>query len=225
MTKKMIIFDCDGVLVDSEFITSRVFAEALEGYGYSISAEECIRKFTGASEEACRQAIREETGITIPKNYWSIHEPQLRCAYEKELTPLMQPVLEILKILKIPRCIASNSPRSHILDCLTYTKQMNYFDETSIFSAQQVANAKPAPDLFLHAAKEMNVKPEDCIVIEDSSAGARAAIAAGMQVFMFLGGTHARASWYRDKLAVHEKPMMSNCNELLDAIQNVLGIE
>lgn len=187
MAENLIIFDCDGVLVDTEFVSSRVFSEALSNYGYSISTEECIKRFTGINAEDCRQVIMEESGIKLPEDYWIQQQPALHKAYETELTALMTPVLELLNILQIPRCVASNSSSSHIFHCLKSTKQFHYFSDHTIFSAHQVAKAKPAPDLFLFAAKQMGFKPENCIVIEDSSTGARAAMAAGMQVMMFLG--------------------------------------
>ena len=108
------------------------------------------------------------------------------------------------------------------MHCLEFTKQSNYFSDQSIFTAQQVSKAKPAPDLFLFAAREMGVKPENCVVIEDSSTGAHAAIAAGMQVLMFLGGSHARFDWYRSRIALHDKPMLSTCEELSQAIQQLI---
>ncbi|MBA2727775.1 MAG: HAD family hydrolase [Parachlamydiaceae bacterium] len=222
MSKNLVIFDCDGVLVDSEYVSSRVFSEALACYGYRISTEECIRRFTGVNAHDCRQVIMEESGLTIPENYWALQQPALLKAYETELTSLMKPVLEILDILKIPRCVASNSSRKHVVHSLEFTKQDAYFNERSIFTSQQVPNAKPAPDLFLFAAKEMGVNPENCIVVEDSSTGTNAGIAAGMQVMMFLGGSHARYDWYRAQMAVHDKPMLSTCNELLEAILQAL---
>lgn len=225
MSENLIIFDCDGVLVDSEFVSSRVFSEALSDYGYPISAEECIRRFTGVNEHTCRQVIMKESGINIPADYWALRQPVLLKAYETELAPLLQPVLEILDFLKIPRCVASNSSRNHVVHCLEFTKQLEYFTDRSIFTSQQVPKAKPAPDLFLFAAREMGVRPENCIVVEDSSTGADAAIAAGMQVLMFLGGSHARFNWYRRQVAIYDKPMLSTYHELLHAIQQALGKE
>ncbi len=222
MSKTLIIFDCDGVLVDSEFVSSRVFSEAVSEYGFSISTEECIRRFTGLCEKACRQVILEESGIEIPNNYWSLLQPDLKKAYETELTALLDPVLEFLDNLGIPRCVASNSSRTHVVECLEHTKQLRFFNESTIFTSQQVPRAKPAPDLFLFAAKEMGFKPEDCIVVEDSSTGANAAIAAGMQVLMYVGGSHAHFEWYRSKISVHGKPLMGNCQELSHAIKQVL---
>ncbi len=222
MSKTLIIFDCDGVLVDSEFVSSRVFSEAVSEYGFSISTEDCIKRFTGLCELDCRKAIMEESGIEIPNNYWSLLQPALKKAYETELTALLHPVLEILDSLGIPRCVASNSSRSHVVECLEHTKQLKFFTDSSIFTSQQVPRAKPAPDLFLFAAKEMGFSPDDCIVIEDSSTGANAAIAAGMQVLMYVGGSHAHFEWYRSKVSVHGKPIMSNCHELSHAIKQAI---
>ena len=159
MTENLVIFDCDGVLVDSEFIASRVFSEALLRYGYTISTEECIRRFTGLNEDTCREIIMKESGLNIPVDYWTLEQPNLLKAYETELTPLVQPVLEILDTLKIPLCVASNSSRSYVLYCLECTKQLRYFSDKSIFTSQQVPRPKPAPDLFLLAAKEMGARP------------------------------------------------------------------
>jgi HAD superfamily hydrolase (TIGR01509 family) len=223
MSENLVIFDCDGVLVNSEFIASRVFAEALSTYGYLISIEECIRRFTGINEHACRQMIMKESGINIPADYWALQQPVLLKAYETELTPLMQPVLEVLNTFKVSRCVASNSSRNYVVKCLELTKQIKYFADNSIFTSQQVSKAKPAPDLFLFAAKEMGVRPENCIVVEDSAAGADAAIAAGMHVLVFLGGYHAHFNWYRSQMAIYNKPMLSTCNELLYAIQEKVG--
>lgn len=218
MKQKLIIFDCDGVLVDSEYIASRVFAEALNPYGYKISAEESIRKFTGVSEKCAREIILEESQIDLPDNYWSQQHTKLHAAYKTELNPLMQPFLEILNLLKLPRCVASNSSMSHVVNCLKICRQDNYFDDRAIFTSQRVSKPKPAPDLFLLAADQMGFEPKDCIVIEDSHAGTQAAIAAGMEVFIFLGGSHARYEWYRSNLAIYNKPLVASCQELFEAL-------
>lgn len=222
MSEKLVIFDCDGVLVDSEFLACRFFSEVLSNYGYQISLEECIRRFTGVNEQSCRQMIKEESGIEIPLDFWDLQQPYLLKAYETELSPLLEPVLEILNHLAIPRCVASNSSRSNVIHCLQFTKQLKYFTDESIFTSSQVPRAKPAPDLFLFAAKEMGIRPENCIVVEDSSAGANAAIAAGMQVLMFVGGSHAHFNWYRNKVAVHGKVLFPTCQELLCALQDLI---
>lgn len=218
MAEKLVIFDCDGVLVDSEFVASRIFTEALAEYGYSISTEESIRRFTGVDEHTAREIILKESAIDIPTNYWSAQQPNLLKAYETEMGPLLQPFLCELDSLKIPRCVASNSSRSHVLHCLETSNQLGYFTAQSIFSSQQVKKPKPAPDLFLFAAKEMGFKPEDCIVVEDSPAGTEAAIAAGMEVVVFLGGRHTRYEWYHSLVATYNRPMAASWKELWEIV-------
>lgn len=224
MEKKLIIFDCDGVLVDSEYIASCIFSEALTEYGYQISVEESIKKFTGVSEHDARQLIAKEASIDIPENYWTLLLPKLHQAYATGLTSLMQPVLETLALLKISRCVASNSPRSHVTNCLHLSKQANFFKERAIFTSQQVAKPKPAPDLFLFAANEMGFQPEECIVIEDSPAGTQAAIDAGMDVLIFLGGSHASYDWYKDIFTSYNRPIASSCQELLEVLGNAIEL-
>lgn len=219
MQENLVIFDCDGVLVDSEFIASKVFSEALSSYGYHITTEECIKRFTGIDDQTCREIIMKESGIFIPDDYWEQQYSRLKKAYETELTPLLQPILNILNTFKISRCIASNASRDHVLNCLEITDQLGYFSENFIFTSSQVTRPKPSPDLFLFAAKEMGVKPEKCIVIEDSSIGAEAAIDAGMDVLLFAGASHAKFDWYQNQIAKHQKPVVTTCHELLYEIQ------
>lgn len=224
MKEKLVIFDCDGVLVDTEYLASQVFIEAVSEYGYVISLEECIRKFTGVNEHVCREMIEEETGLIIPQDYWAKAQGRLLKAYETELNPLMQTVLSMLQTFNIPRCVASNSSRKHVLRSLEFTNQLQYFADDSIFNSHQVAKPKPAPDLFLFAASQMGVNPENCIVVEDSVIGAEAAIKAGMEVFLFLGGTHASFESYQSKVAAYNKPMFSTPDALGSAITSSLKI-
>jgi len=218
MNKKLIIFDCDGVLVDSEYIASRIFSEVLTSYGYHISLEETIKKFTGVDENDARKLVFDHSNIEMPINYWKDQQLKLDHAYEQELTSLMEPVLKTLDILKLQKCVASNSPRHHVKNCLKISSQLKFFTEESIFTSSQVKKPKPAPDLFLFAAKEMGFNPEDCIVIEDSPTGTKAAIDAGMDVMIFLGGRHARFDWYKDNIETYDKPMFSSCEELIKAL-------
>lgn len=219
---QLVIFDCDGVLVDSEYLANKVFANALLNYGYAISIEESIQKFTGVHEHACREIIKKEAQIDLPHDYWAREQPNLSKTFKLELDPLLNPLLELLNQKKMAKCVASNSSRRHVMECLELTKTMQYFDEKAIFTAQQVPKPKPAPDLFLFAAKTMGVQREDCLVIEDSLAGAEAAKAAGMQVMLFLGGTHARFPSYQAQFAGHHAPKLSSCEELSHAVQEVL---
>lgn len=219
---KLVIFDCDGVLVDSEYEGNKVFVEVVSEYGYSISLEECIKRFTGVSEHDCRKILMEETGLFIPEDYWANAKGKLTEAYKTSLVSLMEPVLTLLEQHRIPRCVASNSSQRHVIDCLQLTGQLDYFSEGAIFSSRQVAKPKPAPDLFLFAANQMGVSPKDCIVVEDSVIGGQAAIAAGMEVFFFLGGRHAGFESYQSKVAAYNKPMFSSCDGLQKAIIDFL---
>ncbi len=218
--KQLIIFDCDGVLIDSEYLANKVFIDVLFNYGYSISMEESIKKFTGLHEHACREIIMKEAQRDIPQDYWALAQPKLLKTFELELTPLLNPLLEMLDKLKIPRCVASNSSYHYVTQSLGFTETLKYFNKNAIFTAELVSKPKPAPDLFLLAAKNMGISPENCIVIEDSLAGAQAAIDAGMKVMMFLGGSHARFNWYKDRFVLHDLPTFPSCEELLNAIQS-----
>lgn len=222
MMNKLVIFDCDGVLVDSEIISNRIDAEALTSFGYPITAEESIKRFTGLNAKAVRKIILNESGIDIPLDYLTSQQPIVMKAFETELSSLIKPVLESINEMKISRCVASSSPRNRVILCLELTEQFIYFNDQSIFTSQQVSNGKPAPDLFLFAANQMGFKTKDCIVIEDSAAGIEAAVSADMRVIAFLGGGHARHDWYQEKIQAYDVPIARNCNELLQVLENLL---
>lgn len=212
------IFDCDGVLVDSEIISNRIDAEALTSVGYPITTEESIRRFTGLNAKTVRQIILNDSGIDIPLDYLNLQQPVVLKAFETELVSLIEPVLEVMDKKMISRCIASSSQRNRVIRCLELTGQLKYFNDQSIFTSQQVSNGKPAPDLFLFAANQMGFYPEDCVVIEDSPAGIEAAISAGMRVIGFLGGGHAHYNWYQEKIHSYHVPIARNCKELLKVL-------
>jgi HAD superfamily hydrolase (TIGR01509 family) len=220
--KKLVIFDCDGVLVDSEIIANRIDAEALTAIGYTITTEESIRRFTGLNAKTVSQIILNESGLNIPLEYLSSQQPILLEAFEMELLSLMKPILEFTKEMKTNRCVASSSPRNRVIRCLELTEQLMFFNDQSIFTSQQVLKGKPAPDLFLFAASQMECLPEDCIVVEDSAAGIEAAIAAGMKVIGFLGGSHARFDWYQERIEKYNVPIAKNCDELLSILKSLL---
>ena len=142
--------------------------------------------------------------------------------FEKELHPLIEDVLKILDEYNIERCVASNSTRSQVLQCLKVTNQLRFFLDKDIFTSQQVSRGKPAPDLFLFAAKQMNYLPENCIVVEDSLPGIQAALFAGMRVIGFLGGSHAQYDWYRQKLEAYDILIARDSEQLLLILLDVL---
>lgn len=220
--KKLIIFDCDGVLVDSEIIGSRVYAEMLTNFGYPISTEESIKKFTGLDDQAARDIVFRETGIELPENLSQQFREILLSVLEPELKPLMFNILNNQVFGDLKKCVASNSPREHVLNALMTTKQNHFFEDSHIFTSSQVKNGKPAPDLFLFAAKQMGVLPENCLVIEDSIAGIQAACSAEMRVVGFLGGSHAKFDWYQEKIKNQNIPVAFHHDGLMNFIDDFI---
>ncbi|MFN7710705.1 MAG: HAD family hydrolase [Holosporales bacterium] len=213
----MIIFDCDGVLVDSEIIANRIDAEILSDLGYAISTEESIKKFTGMNTATVRDMIFQESGIVLPENLTDLAQRRVLSAFENELQTLIPQVLEYCSSML--KCVASSSPRARVLKSLELTKQDHFFSQETIFTSSQVKRGKPFPDLFLFAAQQMGISPENCLVIEDSVAGIKAAQSAGMAVIGFLGGSHAGFEWYRDEIQSLGVPIALHATDLI----NLLG--
>lgn len=183
----LLIFDCDGVLVDSEPLSCRIDAEILTACGVPYTAEDVARDFTGVSVKDQIARIEAERGIRLPADFTERLNRTLFQRFETDLKPIAG-VRDAILSLPFPRCVASSSVPERIALSLRVTGLSDLFD--AVFSSTQVSRGKPAPDLFLHAAKQMNVRPEDCLVIEDSMAGVQAALAAGMRVIGFAGGGH-----------------------------------
>ena len=183
----LLIFDCDGVLVDSEQLRCRVDAEMLTECGVPYSAEDVARDFTGVSLKDQIARIEAERGIRLPDDFADRLNRALFARFETDLRPIPG-VLDAILSLPFPRCVASSSIPARIALSLRVTGLADLFD--AVFSSTEVARGKPAPDLFLHAATRMDADPDDCIVIEDSVAGVQAARAAGMRVIGFTGGAH-----------------------------------
>jgi HAD superfamily hydrolase (TIGR01509 family) len=184
---KLVIFDCDGVLVDSEPVANKVFSEYLISCDIPISPEDVTRKFVGRSLSSCK-SILETEGWTVPDTFIDDIREQNLEALSRDLDPIPGIHAALDKIM-LPVCVASSGLPVKINQSLSLTNLASYFGP-HIFSAQHVSNGKPAPDLFLHAAKTMGVAPENTFVIEDSPVGVQAGVAAGMQVVGFSGGGH-----------------------------------
>lgn len=180
-----VLLDCDGVLVDSERITSRVFAELLTEIGLPHTQPEVLARFTGHSMAEC-QAIAEELngGRPLAVHLGDALLERARAAYAAELTPVpgVVALLDLLDALGIPYCVASNGDHEKMDATLGVTGLRERFAGKR-FSARDVGRAKPAPDLFLHAAAAMGAAPADCVVIEDSPLGVQGGAAAGMTVY------------------------------------------
>jgi HAD superfamily hydrolase (TIGR01509 family) len=219
--QKLIIFDCDGVLVDSEAIHNKHTRQLLAEYGHEMTEEEGLSLFTGMSLYGVQQYMKDAFDVHIPTERWDeqlISETQLP-TLEAELQPLMKSTLQLLHDRQIPRCVGSNGQLDMIHHKLRFTDQKQFFHDDHIFSADHVENPKPAPDLFLFAAKQMGFLPENCIVIEDSTTGIEAALAAKIPVIGFLGGAHTQNQKYIDKIKAYNIPMAFSAEDVLARIE------
>jgi HAD superfamily hydrolase (TIGR01509 family) len=183
----LLIFDCDGVLVDSEPLSCRIDAEVLTRLGIPYTTEEITRSFVGVSQNDMIARISVERGVTLPDDLGEQINRALFARFETDLKPV-DGVRDAILALPYRRCVASSSLPERIALSLRVTGLADLFD--NVFSASEVRRGKPAPDLFLHAASRMEADPAKCVVIEDSIAGVQAACAAGMRVVGFTGGGH-----------------------------------
>jgi HAD superfamily hydrolase (TIGR01509 family) len=183
---QLVIFDCDGVLVDSERITVRVDVQVLAKLGWPLSQAEIVERFLGRTHEFMVSQIEAQLGRRLADDWEDDFGHLYRDAFEAELAPV-DGVVDALDRITTPACVASSGSHDKLRCTLGRTGLYPRF-AGRIFSASEVAEGKPAPDLFLHAAERMGVDPEACAVIEDSRYGVQAARAAGMRAFGYAGG-------------------------------------
>ena len=183
---ELVIFDCDGVLVDSERVSVGVVQRVLEDLGWSLSIEEIIERFVGGSKEHFDAQVATQLGRPLPPGWDEPYAAWYRTAFEQELEAVPGISAAIAR-LTVPSCVASNSSHEHVRKSLRMVGLLQHFDGR-IFSAADVARGKPAPDVYLLAAETMGVPPSQCVVVEDSRFGVQAARAAGMRVLGYAGG-------------------------------------
>ncbi|MET7704175.1 HAD family hydrolase [Streptomyces sp. NPDC005485] len=191
MRYDLVIFDNDGVLVDSEPISNRLLAVYLSELGHPTSYEDSIRDYMGSAMHRIHELVLERTGQRLPDDFDDTFHSRVFAAFERELQPVagITGVLEKLAADEVPYCVASSGSHERIRVGHRTTGLDQWFEETRIFSSQDVGRGKPAPDLFLYAAERMGVAPERCVVVEDSPLGVQAAVAAGMDVYGFTAMT------------------------------------
>jgi HAD superfamily hydrolase (TIGR01509 family) len=185
---ELVIFDCDGVLVDSERIAVRVESRFLTELGWPLSEAEIVERFMGRTDQYMDEAIQAELGDRLPGDWKDQFHRRYREAWAAELAPV-DGVLDALDLIErtIRTCVASGGSHDKLRFTLGHTGLYRRF-EGRIFSGYEVADGKPAPDLFLHAAARMGVEPARCAVVEDSRFGVMAARRAGMRAFGYAGG-------------------------------------
>ncbi len=196
---RLVIFDCDGVLVDSEMIASGVLNRQLTALGFSITEADCRERFTGLSIASVRAIVEQDFGRALDPGFEDRLKELDQKAFERDLTAV-KGIKETLEKIPVPVCVASSGTPEKIHNSLRLTGLTDFFDQ-NVFSAVLVSNGKPAPDLFELAARQMRISPNQAVVIEDSPSGIRAAGRAHMQLYGFSGASHAKADpGYEDKL-------------------------
>ncbi|MFI8948915.1 HAD family hydrolase [Streptomyces sp. NPDC053750] len=193
MRYDLVIFDNDGVLVDSEPISNRLLAGYLTELGHPTSYDDSLRDYMGSAMHRVHDLVLERTGRRLPEDFDDVFHQRVFAAFERDLEPVPGAggVLEKLAADGVAYCVASSGSHERIRVGHRKTGLDRWFDDARIFSSQDVGRGKPAPDLFLHAAERMGVAPQRCVVVEDSPLGVRAAVAAGMDVYGFTAMTPA----------------------------------
>lgn len=181
-----VIFDCDGVLVDSEKIGVHIDRKVLAEVGLNFTVEEVVANFMGKSDKYFIETVESMIGRPVPNNWLEEISRRYQEAFENELTPVPG-IVAALDELELPHCVASSGSHEKMRFTLGKTGLLERF-ENKLFSSTQVERGKPHPDLFLFAAKKMGWEPERCLVVEDSHAGVEAGLAAGMKVAAYAGG-------------------------------------
>jgi HAD superfamily hydrolase (TIGR01509 family) len=191
MRPRLVIFDCDGILVDTEGLANRRISQLLTEAGYPVTYEECRKNYSGRSLASLQKEV-EATGFSFGYSFvdrWYAELPTLFAEGVEEI-PFVRDFIERLRAENIAYCVASSARVEKMHMTLGSTGLLPYVEDV-LFSATMVANGKPFPDLFLHAARSMGFSPEESIVIEDAVPGVKAGVAAGMRVFAYHGDPHS----------------------------------
>jgi HAD superfamily hydrolase (TIGR01509 family) len=213
---ELVIFDCDGVLVDSEPIINQAHANMLTACGNAITEEDLVERFCGMSDSEMLGVIEREWARTLPASYTERVGLLVEAGFRQSLVAIAG-IVELLDLLAIPVCVASSSSPEQIRHKLALTGLLPRF-RRNLFSAAMVARGKPAPDLFLYAAQSLATAPECCLVVEDSPAGIDAAVAAGMTAIGFCGGSHCGPEHEARLQARGAALVLAEMSELANAI-------
>ncbi|TGT71538.1 HAD family hydrolase [bacterium M00.F.Ca.ET.159.01.1.1] len=202
MRPELVIFDCDGVLVDSEALSVSALLGMIDLAGGTVSEDAAYEHFLGKSMKSVREILGRDFGLEISDQHLTAMRVDLMRKFREELKPIPG-VRDVLPKLGLPCCVASSGTLERIRYALDVTGLLPLL-EPHLFSATMVKRGKPEPDLFLHAAASMRAHPRRCLVVEDSPAGVVAARSAGMRVLAFTGGSHASSPALKARLASTE---------------------
>lgn len=215
-TVQLVVFDCDGVLVDSERLAVRVEAELISSLGWELTEAEVLERFVGRSDSYMLGQIEEVLGREVPE-WGELYRTRLEHAFRSELVPVPG-IQAALDRLELPSCVASSGTHEKLSLTLGLTGLLERF-EGRIHSSTEVSRGKPAPDLFLHVAEIYRVEPSNCLVVEDSRSGVEAARAAGMRCLGYSGGL-TPSDW----LAGPSTVVFDDMADLVDLIGSLQGV-
>ena len=215
MRFRHVIFDCDGVLIDSEAISMGIDVGLLAASGVDISVAEAHRRFVGTTFEAMIEMIEAERGIKLPSDLSQRKDAQMLDAYRRSLQPVAG-VAAALAEIALPKSVGTNGPRDRAIEALKLTGLWGHFAGITTF--EDVRDGKPAPDIYLLAAERAGVPPADCLVVEDSETGVRAGVAAGCTVFGFVGTAHDKKKQGRLLKALGATRILSSMADLPGAV-------
>jgi HAD superfamily hydrolase (TIGR01509 family) len=217
----LVIFDCNGVLVDSEPIASAVLAEALTRAGIAVSADVVARRFHGRRPVDIFAAVEAATGKKLPPAFASVVAVETLRRFRTQLRALPH-VVHALTWIRGPKAVASSSPLDRVQASLEIAGLRQFFGQR-LFSASNVARGKPAPDVFEFAAARAQINPADCIVVEDSVSGVTAAVAAGMRAVGYVGGSQTPGRLARDLAAAGAHTAIADMRVLKGTIADLRG--
>lgn len=217
----MVIFDCNGVLVDSEPIAADVLAVALGDVGVTVTSETILRRFQGRRPADVFAAVEVATGEKLPSDFPMTVAMETLTRMRAELRPVSH-AAHALTWIRGPKAVASSSPPDRIRLSLEVTGLLHFFDQR-LFSASQVRHGKPAPELFLLAAARCQTEPSDCIVVEDSAPGVAAAVAAGMTPIGFVGSSQTPGSLAANLIAAGAHTIVADLRRLKSTITDLRG--
>lgn len=209
-TIQCVIFDCDGVLVDSEILSNRVLLDMGRAHGLDMTLEQAITDFGGRGLKECFSLIEQRAGCTLPEDFIHTFRSRTYEVFHRELQPV-KGMPEFLDTLTLDRCVASSGPPEKIRLSLSITGLIGAF-MNNIFSSYDIKSWKPEPGIFLHAARSMGYEVGECVVIEDSVAGVQAAVAGGFRVF---GLAHSYNEAHLREAGAHVFHDVSELNGLL----------